>query len=88
MECSAADAKFPQGVLAGQLSSIHMFFMRFAIDAVFVDGGGTVLALRPNVRPWIGFAACRRAKACIELPAGFCARAGLAVGDTLTLVGE
>ena len=74
------------GLVLRPCSSIHMFFMRFAIDAVFVDGEGTIVGVRPGLRPWTGFAMCRRAKACIELPVGTSARAGIAVGDRLTLV--
>ena len=33
-------------------SSIHTFFMQFAIDVVFVDRDGLVLRARPAVRPW------------------------------------
>lgn len=32
--------------------SIHTFFMRFEIDAVYLGRGGEVLAVRRNVRPW------------------------------------
>ncbi len=34
-------------------SSIHMMFVRFPIDAVWVDGNGTVLKVSPAVTPWM-----------------------------------
>lgn len=72
--------------LAGT-NSIHMFFMRFSIDAVFLgpraeDGSRTILAIRPGLRPWTGIVwLIRGAKACLELPAG--ASSSLAVGERL-----
>lgn len=64
-------------------SSIHMLFMRFPIDAVFLDDGGRVLKVVHRLRPWIGVAASRSARAVIELPAG--AAEGLEPGDRLRI---
>jgi uncharacterized membrane protein (UPF0127 family) len=66
-------------------SSIHMMFMRFRIDAVFVDASGVVLKVSPRVLPWIGLAACHGARATIEVEAGAAARVKLAPGDHLVL---
>ncbi|HXV57135.1 MAG TPA: DUF192 domain-containing protein [Gaiellaceae bacterium] len=73
-----------EGILLRPASSIHMWFMRFPIDAVFLDGEGRVLKVAAGLRPW-RLAGCRGAKAVAELPAGACARAGLAAGDRLTV---
>lgn len=72
-----------EGILLRPASSIHMWFMRFAIDAVFLDGDGSVLEIAANLRPW-RLAGCRGAKAVVELRAGECERVGLAVGDRVT----
>lgn len=72
-----------EGLLIEPCSSIHMLFMRFAIDAVFIDGDGRVVRVARRVRPWTGLAAARGARAVIELPAG--AAADLAEGDILRL---
>jgi uncharacterized membrane protein (UPF0127 family) len=61
-----------------------MWFMRFAIDAVFLDAEGRVLRVAADLRPW-RLAACRGAKAVVELAAGECARVGLAPGDRVTV---
>ena len=74
-----------QGLCIRPCSSIHMFFMRFPIDAVFVDGDGMVLRIYAAIRPWRMTGIVRKAKACLELPAGTCAEKGVAVGDVLTL---
>jgi uncharacterized protein len=73
-----------EGILLRPASSIHMWFMRFAIDAVFLDREGRVLRVTEDLRPW-RVAACRGAKAVIELPAGECARVGLAAGDVVVV---
>ena len=59
-----------------------MWFMRFAIDAVFLDPESRVLRVAENLRPW-RLAGCKGAKAVIELPAGECERVGLAPGDVV-----
>ncbi len=75
-------------------NGIHMLFMRFAIDCVFVsdagaDGAREVVAVRPNLRPWTGVVwFVRHARGAIELGAGSAAQAGIKVGDRLRLVGQ
>jgi uncharacterized membrane protein (UPF0127 family) len=61
-----------------------MWFMRFPIDAVFLDREDRVLRVVEHLAPW-RMAGCRGAKAVVELPAGEAARIGLAPGDRLTL---
>lgn len=73
------------GLCIRPCSSIHMFFMRFPIDAVFVDGDGRVVRIYAAIRPWRITGFVRRAKACIELAAGTCAAHGLQEGDVLQL---
>jgi hypothetical protein len=63
--------------------SIHMFFMRYAIDAVFVDGDDRVVRIVENLRPWRVVAWARGAKDCIELPAGSVRGTETTVGDLL-----
>jgi uncharacterized membrane protein (UPF0127 family) len=64
-----------------------MWFMRFAIDAVFLDADDRVLRVAADLRPW-RVAGCRGARAVVELAAGECARVGLREGDTLVLTRE
>jgi len=73
-----------EGILLRPGSSIHMFFMRFPIDAVFVDRELRVLRIAHDLRPW-RLAMKRGAKAVLELPAGRCERAGLVEGERLVL---
>lgn len=69
------------GLWLSPCASIHMAFMRFAIDVVWLDSQTRVLKVSAGVRPWIGFASCWGARTALELPAG--AAAGVEVGDQL-----
>ncbi|MER3410679.1 MAG: hypothetical protein C4306_11510 [Thermoleophilia bacterium] len=73
-----------EGVLLRPASAIHTLLMRFPIDAVFLDRELQVLKVVSCLRPW-RFAACRGAKAVLELPAGRAARVGLREDARLTL---
>jgi uncharacterized protein len=73
-----------EGILLRPAGSIHMFFMRFPIDAVFLDRDMHVLRVAAGLKPW-RMASKRGAKAVLELPAGRCAHVGLAEGDLLVL---
>jgi uncharacterized membrane protein (UPF0127 family) len=72
-------------------SSIHMLFMRFPIDAVFLatpdaDGARRVVGVRSGLRPWTGVVWwARGADGCLELPAGVAAASGTVVGDSIRL---
>jgi uncharacterized membrane protein (UPF0127 family) len=72
-------------------NGIHMFFMRFPIDAVFVGRDGTggarqVLSVHRNLRPWSGLVPLvRGANGVIELPAGTIDASGTEVGDVVRI---
>ncbi len=71
-----------EGLLLRPAGSIHTAFMRFPIDAVFLDGDGSILRVTAGLAPW-RTAACRGARAVLELPEGAAERAGISVGDRL-----
>src|ERR687887_277481 len=58
-----------EGLLLQPAGSIHTFFMRFPIDAVFLDRGLRVVGLAPELAPW-RLAARRHAHSVLELAAG------------------
>lgn len=60
--------------------SIHTAFMRFPIDAVFLDADQVVIKIEPEIGPW-RTVSCRGAREVVELAAGECKRRGLEVGD-------
>ena len=73
-----------EGILLEPASSIHMFFMRFAIDAVFLDRELRVLRVVHGLRPW-RLAACRGSRSVLEIAAGEAARRGVREGDLLRI---
>ena len=72
-----------EGLWLEPCAAIHMFFMRFAIDTVFVDHDHLVTRALPNLRPWRLAAGGRRAVAALELPAGTIEASGTREGDAL-----
>ena len=71
-----------EGLLLRPAGSIHTLFMRFPIDAVFLDGERRVVKVVAGLRPWRA-AAGRGARAVLELPAGEAGRRGVRAGDLL-----
>lgn len=73
-----------EGLLITKTGSITMFFMRFAIDALFLDRSMRVLRVAPHLRPWVpAVGAPRGTDSVLELPAGTAARTGTQAGDEL-----
>ena len=73
-----------EGLLLRPSPSIHTWFMRFAIDVVFLDRDLRVLRVVDSLRPW-RFAGCRGASAVLELAAGEARARGVSVGDRLRM---
>ena len=71
-----------EGMLIRPTFSIHTMFVRFPIDAVFLDKDMAVVSIAHDLKPW-RFAAVRKAKSVLELAAGECRRIGLERGDRL-----
>ena len=71
------------GLLIAPCNSIHMMFMRFPIDVVYLAEDYTVVKVARNIRPWIGISAClkRGTWAVLELPSGSVDYYGIAVGS-------
>jgi uncharacterized membrane protein (UPF0127 family) len=73
-----------EGMLFRGTGEIHMFFMRFPIDAVFCDKELRVLRVARGLRPW-RLARARGARMVIELADGVAA--GIEPGHLLKLGG-
>jgi uncharacterized membrane protein (UPF0127 family) len=72
-------------------NGIHMFFMRFPIDAVFMgkpgpDGSRKVIAAKRGLRPWTGMVPLvRGAAGLLELPLGAIEASGTVAADLVRL---
>jgi uncharacterized membrane protein (UPF0127 family) len=80
------------GLWLPESNGIHMMFMRFPIDAVFVgrpdgmDGARPVLSVHERLPTWRGLVPLvRGAHGVLELPAGTIAATGTTPGDRLLL---
>ena len=71
-----------EGILLRPAGSVHTFFMRFPIDAVFVGRDGTVVGVERGLKPW-RTARRRGAKWVLELAAGEADARALAAGARL-----
>ena len=58
------------GLLLVPCNSVHTCFVRFPVDVVFLDGKGSVLAVRRNLRPWRLALGPRKSHAVLEVIAG------------------
>lgn len=99
-DCRIADSFFPRflglmgkkslkhgaGLLITPCNSIHMMFMRFPIDAVFLGPGNEVLYIAEGIKPWRLSPLIRKAHSVLELPAGAVKSSLTEVGDRLEAV--
>lgn len=70
-----------QGLWIKRCNSIHTFFMRFPIDAVFVDDKLHVVSIYQNLKPWRMTWVHLKASSVFELPAGTLKTTAVKVGD-------
>ena len=80
-----------EGLFLPGTNGIHMFFMRFPIDCLFLgapraDGSREIVGVHERLAPWRGIVSwVRGARGAVEVPAGSCAAAGLRRGDYVRL---
>ena len=64
-------------------NSVHMCFMRFAIDVVYLDKEYNIIKIVKDLKPWVGLSMCSKAWAVLEMTAGEAERCGCEVGKRL-----
>ena len=75
-----------QGMLIDPCNGIHMLFMRFPIDALFLDRQDRVKKVYERVLPWIGVVwLVIGARKVVELPVGTLGPLDLKPGDQMEL---
>jgi uncharacterized protein len=75
------------GLLIAPCSSIHMFFMAFAIDVVYVNGELEVVGIDYAIKPWQVGKPRPKSRFVIELPADTTTTTETQIGDKLRLDG-
>ena len=73
------------GLWLSPCRSIHTWFMRFAIDVIFMDRSGTVLRIARAVRPWRLVWAPRGTHSVLEVAAGWLPHDVLRTGDRVEI---
>ncbi len=66
-------------------NSIHTFFMKFAIDCVFVDKNLKVKAIYKDVKPWRLLLPVWGARSVFEMASGVSSKLNIRVGDQLNV---
>jgi Uncharacterized conserved protein len=71
-----------EGLWIVPCESVHTFFMRFAIDLVYLDRHNKVKKVQRAVAPW-RMSLCLTAHSILELPAGTVEATGTVCGDVM-----
>ena len=66
-------------------NSIHMFFMRFPIDVLYLDTDSRIIRLDESLRPWRVGPMVRGCQCIVELPAGTIQSTQTAIADQILL---
>lgn len=74
-----------EALIFHNVNSIHMFFMRFPIDVVYLDKDNKALKIKHSLKPW-RMSSCMRAKATIELPSRKAQETATEIGDILEFI--
>ena len=76
------DSLTPQSaLLIPRCQSIHMFFMKFSIDVIFVNREGYIVGLVTEIHPFQFSPVFWKSDYAIELPKGQIAKASCCLGD-------
>ncbi len=77
--------KLPKGygLLLAPCNGIHMLFMKFSIDAIYIDKNFVIKKIVPNLKTWFGISFCFNAWGVVEVTAGEAERLNLKVGERL-----
>ncbi len=77
--------EWQSGLWITPCNSIHMFFMKFPIDVVFIDDLHQVVRVHEHVEPWKMARGGKHAKSVLELPAGTASHFKIRSGDKLVI---
>ena len=69
------------GLLLASCNSIHTCFMRFAIDAIFMDTTHRIIHIVRNLAPWRLPPRIHAASSVLEFPSGFATQHQLNIDD-------
>ena len=73
------------GLVIDPCNSIHMFFMRYPLDILFLNKDGKVVFMYKGIKPWRMGRIVRGAKMAVELPEGSIEATGTQIGDQVSI---
>ena len=74
-----------EGLVIERCKSIHMIFMRFAIDVVFIGKDNKVVGLVKNIKPFYLSSVFLNAEYAIEVPVGTIEQSKTEIGDLINI---
>ncbi|ART75880.1 hypothetical protein B4U37_07485 [Sutcliffiella horikoshii] len=74
-----------KGIMLSPCNSVHMFFMRFPIDIIFVNGDGRILLSIKELKPWRVSPIVKNSSHVIEMPCGSIERYNLYKGTSIVI---
>lgn len=74
-----------EGIFLTPCNSIHMMFMKFPIDIIFLDRKNKILHITENIQPWKISRIVFMAQSVLELPVGTVQKTQTKIGDILTI---
>jgi uncharacterized membrane protein (UPF0127 family) len=72
-----------KALLLLECNCIHTFFMRFSIDAFFIDKNNRIIKIQRNINPYRILLPVLSASKVLEFPCGLLYTTGLKLGDLL-----
>lgn len=72
-----------EGLIIKPCNSIHMFFMKFSLDVIFVNKKNEVVAIYENIKPWKFTPVIKGAYIAIELSPNTVVNTKTTIGDVL-----
>ena len=75
-----------QALVITSCQSIHMLFMRFAIDVIFIDGKNKAVGLVQDIQPFQFSSVFWKSACAIETAAGTIERSQTQLGDEISIV--
>jgi uncharacterized protein len=73
-----------EGLVLDPCNSVHMLFMKFAIDVIFLDKNNRVVGLCENLKPFCFSPIFWESACALELPAGTIKQSNTQSGDQIT----
>lgn len=73
-----------EGLIITPCNSIHMFFMNYPLDVIFLNEKDEVVGIVNDIKPWRVSKVFLKAKYCIEMPVGTIEAKRISIGDRLS----